>query len=351
VAFHRNLWFGRHFLLPDAFMAVGFFFMLSGFVVARAYTDKLIDGMGFADFLRRRAQRLYPLVILGVVLGAGIAVVKLNGHVGGLFVLDFVTTLGALPTPWERLSWQFDTPLWSLFFEVVINVVFGLFVLRGRWLIGLVGVSGLVYFAFSRAIFNGSPDETAQIGWNLLSVTFLFYLGVLLETLHHQRFFRKIRLGFLTGSGLLILSFMADLTPFGEAIRLFSVFLLYPVIIIGGANQEPGRLRKSADLLGELSYPLYVLHIPFLAMLSAGALALHLPKEPVTPLGIAFRLVAVLAMSFVALKAYDEPVRRWLARDVSDLPRGSGRSGNGRLAKRFRKGPRYPLSPRTGGSP
>jgi peptidoglycan/LPS O-acetylase OafA/YrhL len=314
VMFHRSDWFGRGFPLPGAYLAVDFFFILSGFVVARAYSSKLRSGMAFRDFLGRRLQRLYPLVLLGVSLGAAVAVVKAHGHVGGLFALDLAATLVTLPTFWEPLSWKLDPPLWSLFFELAINIAFGLFALRlrGRALAAVVGIAGLAFLILSPR--GGRPDATAYVGWGFLQVTFEFYLGVLVEHLHEKGLFQKLKIGFLPGSILLVMSFMGDITPYAEPFRIVSVCLLYPAIIIGGANREPVRFfRGVADWMGDMSYPIYVLHIPLFALLSASALIVHLPKEPVTPVGVALRLVAMGLMAFAVLKVYDEPVRRCLA--------------------------------------
>jgi peptidoglycan/LPS O-acetylase OafA/YrhL len=52
------------------FLAVDFFFMLSGFVVARAYEQRLADGLSFAGFLKIRFDRLYPTIAAGVLIGA-----------------------------------------------------------------------------------------------------------------------------------------------------------------------------------------------------------------------------------------------------------------------------------------
>ena len=61
--------------MPSA-LAVDFFFMLSGFVLAYAYFDRLDRGMPWCTFMRARVIRLYPLIPIGVLLGAGISLLK-----------------------------------------------------------------------------------------------------------------------------------------------------------------------------------------------------------------------------------------------------------------------------------
>jgi peptidoglycan/LPS O-acetylase OafA/YrhL len=51
-------------------LAVDLFFMLSGLVIAHAYTKKLQQGMAVSDYLLRRIIRLYPMLIFAAVFGA-----------------------------------------------------------------------------------------------------------------------------------------------------------------------------------------------------------------------------------------------------------------------------------------
>jgi peptidoglycan/LPS O-acetylase OafA/YrhL len=112
-----------------------------------------------------------------------------------------------------------------------------------------------------------------------------------------------------------LLSFaVSDDRTFGLALRLASVILLYPLIIIGGANIEPkGITMKWAKFSGDLSYPLYILHIPLLSVASAFSIITGRAQEPSDAAEIAARFIFVIALSWIALKVYDEPLRRLLA--------------------------------------
>jgi peptidoglycan/LPS O-acetylase OafA/YrhL len=57
--------------LFEAYLAVDFFFLLSGFVLAHAYGEKLNDGMTSCQFMRCRLIRLYPLYLLALVIVHG----------------------------------------------------------------------------------------------------------------------------------------------------------------------------------------------------------------------------------------------------------------------------------------
>ena len=56
-------------LVNHGYLAVDFFFLLSGFVMGYAYDDRW-DKLTIGGFLRRRFERLQPLVVLGMTLGA-----------------------------------------------------------------------------------------------------------------------------------------------------------------------------------------------------------------------------------------------------------------------------------------
>ena len=72
AAYHLSQMFRTPLKPEHAYLAVDFFFCLSGFVVAAAYDGRMDGGMGVVEFFRRRLIRLYPMIAFGVVLGAGV---------------------------------------------------------------------------------------------------------------------------------------------------------------------------------------------------------------------------------------------------------------------------------------
>ncbi|HEX7694251.1 MAG TPA: acyltransferase family protein, partial [Sphingomonas sp.] len=101
VALHTAQYFPSQTGPARAYLAVDFFFMLSGFVMAHAYGDKLRAGLTIKGFAEIRLARLYPMIFLGVTLGLLARVCAPDGSGAGL-----LATLGAaifayliLPTP------------------------------------------------------------------------------------------------------------------------------------------------------------------------------------------------------------------------------------------------------------
>lgn len=109
-------------LAPGGNLAVDFFFALSGFVIARAYSARLRSGLSWLRFAEIRLVRLYPLVLLG----CGFGLVKMLFQIGmghetapswGQFAWILILNPLLLPAPGVYL-FPLNNPAWSLFFEL-----------------------------------------------------------------------------------------------------------------------------------------------------------------------------------------------------------------------------------------
>jgi peptidoglycan/LPS O-acetylase OafA/YrhL len=104
--------------------AVDFFFLLSGYVIGLAYQDKLVSNrLSFGTFLIVRAKRLYPMLLAGMLLGLG---------AWGSGVLEIEVKpawiplqLLALPILTASILYPLNDPVWSVFFESLVNVAHG----------------------------------------------------------------------------------------------------------------------------------------------------------------------------------------------------------------------------------
>lgn len=124
--------------IGHGFLAVDFFFCLSGFVIGYAYDDR-ISKLGIAEFFKARIIRLHPLVILGSVLGL-IAFLfdPFGGHSelysAGKLVLLFLCSALLIPYPIvaERSFnlFNLNAPAWSLFWEYMANIVYAFILVR-----------------------------------------------------------------------------------------------------------------------------------------------------------------------------------------------------------------------------
>lgn len=326
VLFHRRWWFDFP-LLEHAYLAVDFFFMLSGFVIAFAYEKKLRDGaMTVPSFCRRRVIRLWPLIALGAVIGAvSLAFAPLQGedaptNTNILIGLIFALLLLPIPPLFATKPFQINEPSWSLFFELIANFVYAFVapLLSTRRLI--IGNALLLASIILITIFSGVDIRVGfqyqTLGLGIPRVLSPFFIGVLIYRLHAENKLPRIPLNGVFLSGILIALF---LVPVGmRAIDLIfpivCIGLVFPAIIVAGAQHEvSSKWMPVAALSGELSYPVYILHYPLLAL---GDAALS-PLIASASLKFAILILLIMIVSFAASRFFDRPVRSWLARRYS----------------------------------
>lgn len=325
------------------YLAVDFFFILSGFVVGYAYDDRwrrrtLTPG----GFVKRRLIRLHPMVVLGAVVGA--VTFCLQGRVmwDGTHValsavmLSLLLHLFLIPAvpgsvPEVRGNgemYPLNGPTWSLFFEYIGNLLYALFLRRlpTRWLALFVTLTGAGLAAF--ALGNGSGYGHLGVGWSLadynlpgglLRLLFAFPMGLLLS-----RIFRPvaIRGAFWFCSAvivvLLALPYVGDGThPLWNGLYdTLCVVVAFPLLVWLGAS---GRATDPATsricrFLGDISYPVYVIHYPFMYLFYA-----WLWRDAKIPFAEAWPVagglfLGVIVLAWAVLKLYDEPLRRYLTR-------------------------------------
>ena len=323
------------------YLAVDFFFILSGFVIGYAYDDRW-KTMGIGEFFKRRLIRLHPMVILGAVFGVIAFIiqgcVQWNGtHVGaGSIILSLVLSMlliPCLPSGYAEVRgngemFPLNGPAWSLFFEYIGNICYALFIRRfsTKVLAIWTAILGVIYAWF--AIFNVSGYEMVGVGWTmmdnvnifggLLRMMFPFSLGMLLA-----RNFRPTRVRgiFWIAIAVLFALFSVPFFPSVNGICVNGIFemccimLIFPSLVWLGASGVTSDKASTGvcKFLGDLSYPLYIVHYPVMYLFYA-----WLIKNQLYTLGETWQVVACVyatnvLLAFAALKLYDEPVRKWLA--------------------------------------
>lgn len=305
-------------LVGSGYLAVDFFFVLSGFVIARSYDARLLGGMTFGGFAIARIVRLYPFVLAGLLLGvlnqslqiaagSAVAMSKLKmtvGAVSGALMLPSIATPSISPI---------NFPAWSLILELAINLIYAAWLvrLRLRWL-AAVCLACLGVLALAAGV-GGTIDQ--GFNWHLLfvglaRVGFSFGLGVIVSRIHptadRSRWTSVALIAALVG--LLLVRPSPEARPFFE---MAFVMLGAPGLLwLGASLQPPARLEKTFALLGDLSYPVYAIHAPLLGMCDLAASRLgvgHLIWVPV------YVVTTVLAASLLG-RYWDVPVRAWITR-------------------------------------
>ena len=297
---------------PSAYIAVDFFFVLSGFVIARAYGEKLAGGMTVLAFMKARYARLYPLFLIGSVYG--LVQLLLHWQAAGVGRADLaasiVSTAFMLPSPSFLTRSAGDVlalyPLnghaWSLFWELLANLVFALvlFRLKTRSLI-LIAAASLVLLIGSVFL-----HKSLDLGWEwhtvdggFARVFFSFTLGMVIYRLRNIAMLGRTVNGYaalLPIAAILILLF---LPIYSLKYALVFCILISPLIVFAGTMLElPERLQRPGIFLGYLSYPIYMCHRGFTEIYGHLMRNIHLPQ----PVYIAIYLVAISIIALISAK-------------------------------------------------
>lgn len=294
---------------PQFDLAVDFFFALSGFVLTHAYAERLRKGMSPKAFVTLRIIRLYPLYILGTVLGMLVWLPARHGLGSRAFCVEVIAAALFLPSPVSGQLYPLNFPAWSLFFELVANCA--LAILNNRLsrtlLCALVTIAAaaLIAYAYWSGTFSGGAKWFRFEG-GIARVSFSFFAGVLVYRLWLKRPARPNLPAAIPAAILVaILGF-----PIGKSLAvtydLSMICLAFPLLLWLGASSHPTRpIAAICSWMGAVSYAVYALHAPILG--AAGQL--HIPRT--LPWGIAL-LAAIVFAADVATRFFDRPVRRRL---------------------------------------
>jgi peptidoglycan/LPS O-acetylase OafA/YrhL len=316
------------------FLAVDLFFVLSGFVLAYGYDRKFAAGMRAQEFMLKRVIRLYPLFLLGLLLGFGlrlIPAIRAATTTGGpmtLHELGLAAAFNALMLPGPEAAqngflFPADLPGWSLFFELwVANFAFACFWkrLQGRGLAIVIASAGLLMLA------NEAYFHTIDVGalWSTFAggfarVAFSFAIGMAIARLHAARAPRLRVPSWCIWIAVTVILFAPLPHMLGHLYELVCASCLFPVLIYFGAEAMDST-RGLASALGDASYAAYVIHVPLLSLVAW--LVPGWVAHPSEIHGLAFAL-GVCAIALMLARFYDEPVRQIIERWFAQKQRGA----------------------------
>jgi peptidoglycan/LPS O-acetylase OafA/YrhL len=340
VAFHIFEAFsgGNRFvqIINHGYLAVDFFFLLSGFVVAYAYDDRWLK-MTQWEFYKRRLIRLQPMVIMGMIIGAIFYYCQASDilfpQIGTMQVWKVILTmiigftLLPIPPSMEIRGWgemhPLNGPAWSLFFEYIANILYALFFRKFS-----NKVMGIFVLIFAGLLINYTvfgPKGDVIGGWSLnleqMNVGFTrllypFFAGVLLSRLGKLI---HIKGAFWVCSFLIAIVLI--MPRIGDENSLWMnglyeslcIILVFPLIVSIGAGGEIKNAfsLKICKLLGAISYPIYITHYPLIYWYTAWVVdnKVSLKDGYVLAIGV---LITCIVIAYLCLKLYDEPVRNWL---------------------------------------
>lgn len=302
------------------FLAVDLFFILSGFVIAFSYEDALRKGLSFWAFTKRRLIRLYPLILLGIILTALV--------IGPSYQVAQSVVLNALFVPelWKQgNAYSVNAIQWTLFFELFANLLYAAAIplLRSRTVAVLIGISAVALYMV------GQSYGTLGLGWGTDNfaagfprVGFGFFTGVLLYRLwrwHGDRLPTLQLSGWVPVACFLAVILVPELLHFQTwRVQFLDVCLVFPILIWLGASASYGEVSgRVFSWLGRVSFPIYALQGPVrdIAEPAIRALPINVFVANLVLMGI------VTLASWLALIWIDEPLRRYLSsRFISRRP-------------------------------
>jgi len=313
-------------LFGGSLLAVDYFFMLSGFVVTHAYQAKLRASPGFGSFVAKRIIRLYPIILIGFALGlARFSIMALrNGDVllEARLLGEFARSLVLIPHL-ERdigLFFPLNSAMWSLHFEFLAYIAFGLVLyrLRSKWLWALM-LAAMPWTMFWASDVYGSTHLMVTLTGDisgyltgLVRVFFSFTLGMLVYRAMPRWSGRQ-----LPGGRWLVVALIAPLALSASQLPVWlaAAMLLvgFPYILAAGSQVAEHPLLSRVDsILGNLSYPLYALHVPIIWTLSGMFKALGIGFADDTVWNGVVILPLTIAASYGAFALFDRPIRRVL---------------------------------------
>ncbi len=327
------------------YLAVDFFFVLSGFVIGHAYDGRWQRGLTARQFIVRRIIRLQPMVVIGVLLGVVSFVIqgceRWDGTVvsTGAVIASFLLGLFMLPAlpgtlPEVRGNGEMfplNGPSWSLFFEYIGSIGYALWLhrlgRRGLWAFTLASAAALAVWTLS----DMSGSYHTGFGWSmadygfvggLLRLSFSFSAGLLMA-----RGFRPVRVGaygFALCSALIVamLAMPYITTNGGKSVAngcydLFCTLLVFPAVVYIGASTPNGDgiSDRLCRFLGSISYPVYIIHYPMMYLFYAYVWSHGLTFAQTWPIAVVICLGAII-LARLFLKYYDQPLRDYLARKL-----------------------------------
>ena len=293
---HGGKLFGGGYLNPLS--SVFGFFVLSGYSISASLARSP------SGFLWRRVVRIWPLYLAAIAFGLVVNLVLPPGFtfpLGGtpeISLLEFGVSLLMLQNMLSVGAPMIIGVIWSLSTEWWLYVVAPILQRLGNALLVLLGAASFVFFIREH---QPIPNMAAVAGWSdllsakpLLGLAWIWIVGFLYYRGRDSRWGVVL----LFGPGLVAAaSGRSPGNPY---------FITVLILVVSGEIPVTERLKKCLDYLGDLSYPIYLVHFPTLAIVSA--------------LGVQHQgifLGAVLFISASFLHVVDYPSRRLFRRHGS----------------------------------
>ena len=259
-------------IINHGYLAVDFFFMLSGYVISYAYDDRW-NRMSLKDFFKRRIIRLHPMIIIGMFVGAVLFYFQDSPGLGWggihetsawkILLLMFIgITMFPVGKGLDIRGWSemhpLNGPAWSLFYEYIANIVYAVFLRRitKKFLAVLLIIAAGITIHYALTNHNGNiiggwsiDQHQLRIGFTRLAFPFL--AGMLLAKTAKLRYMPK---AFLS-AGLLLVLFLSvphigsnEQRWINGMYECLCLMVIFPLVVwIGAGGKVEGNIHIATD--------------------------------------------------------------------------------------------------------
>ncbi|HTB22796.1 MAG TPA: acyltransferase [bacterium] len=313
------------------YLAVDLFFILSGVVLAEAYSARLAAGLSLAEFLKIRWIRLYPFYALALVSSVAMLLLYflakssnmdfihwaptrfVAGFTPGSFLVAFSFSAFMVPAPIAGALFPFVVQAWSLFYELLVNLGWALTRAGlGRFRLGIViaiAACGLCMFGHNDGIAAGGEWTCSDLATGCCRVSFSFGVGLMIHDIDKARV-PRVNPWIIF---LVVVALLAANPPeaWWGLFDLAAVWVFLPACVLLATVSEPRHAweAQTFTFMGNASYGIYMIHGRFLSVLHWAvdrfALSPYLGEVLVT--------VGVVFLAHWLERVWDRPARSWLA--------------------------------------
>jgi peptidoglycan/LPS O-acetylase OafA/YrhL len=317
VLFHIGHWLSASGLATNCNLGVELFFCLSGYVMSVAYLPR-VSSLSMAKFSQIRLVRLMPLIFIATVMSASYVVLrKLHFHLQVPYqTIGIAALLGVLDLPFFTAPrtiggpqiFPLNGPQYTLLLELIANLFWwGMRRFNQAVFSVVLAVSCFLFLPFTG--FLGDIPSTFL--WGLPHVGASFFAGVALFHLQARlpQWHGWTATFWVLVVVMIVLFYMPIEVP--RSVQLVWLAVVSPGLVLAGSRVRLSHsLSKTCLLAGAISYPVYCLQYPIFCWINGAYRAAFGPQNIAVEGPLV--TVTVVAVGYVILKLYDEPVRRFL---------------------------------------
>jgi peptidoglycan/LPS O-acetylase OafA/YrhL len=292
-----------HGFLLRGYLGVDFFFLLSGFVLARAYGDRVSTTASYRRFVTKRALRLFPLHLVVLAISA-VTIAAFGRWPGFRQLLLEATLIHRLPGV-QSTNQSFNSPDWSISTEWIVNLLMPLIVLLVLKTSRLISVSS-VLVSYSVLIWicattGGSLDHSSANSYlPFLRCICEFSIGVSL--CRWQTFGYR-----LPDAICLFAAFISTLFGLSD-ILIVPIFAL-SILALSAERGFAARALNWLPLyrLGEISFSIYLVHLPVLFVVRRAVVSANITGYAgltTYVIGVVFITIMISWLSYSKVETY-----------------------------------------------